>query len=136
MDVEKFTRRLGEALRRRRNGLGLSLRDVEVKSGGEFTGTCVGSWERGCRNIRLERLEALAALYGTRAADLIPGTRTGAPQGALMQSWGPAVEAITEAGGRPAREIAAGLGIEPYRAEAVDAYVTRRRRELDAAARS
>jgi transcriptional regulator with XRE-family HTH domain len=42
----------------------LSLRQVTVRSGGQFKPSSVASYERGERNISLERLFALAEVYG------------------------------------------------------------------------
>jgi transcriptional regulator with XRE-family HTH domain len=54
----------GEILRQIRVGRSLSLRQVTVRSGGRFKPSSVASYERGERQISLERLFALAAVYG------------------------------------------------------------------------
>jgi transcriptional regulator with XRE-family HTH domain len=53
----------GEVLRRVRQGRSLSLRQVTVRSGGRFKPSSVASYERGERQISLERLFALAGVY-------------------------------------------------------------------------
>lgn len=54
----------GEVLREIRMGRGLSLRQVTVRSGGRFKPSSVASYERGERQISLERLFALLDVYG------------------------------------------------------------------------
>jgi transcriptional regulator with XRE-family HTH domain len=51
-------------LRQVRTGRSLSLRQVTVRSGGRFKPSSVASYERGERQISLERLFALAEVYG------------------------------------------------------------------------
>src|SRR5574342_63003 len=46
---------IGRALRRTRLALGLTLRDVAALSSGRFKATSVAGYERGERNITLER---------------------------------------------------------------------------------
>jgi transcriptional regulator with XRE-family HTH domain len=53
----------GEVLRQVRVGRSLSLRQVTVRSGGRFKPSSVASYERGERQISLERLFALADVY-------------------------------------------------------------------------
>jgi transcriptional regulator with XRE-family HTH domain len=50
-------------LRQVRTGRSLSLRQVTVRSGGRFKPSSVASYERGERQISLERLFALAEVY-------------------------------------------------------------------------
>jgi transcriptional regulator with XRE-family HTH domain len=50
-------------LRQVRLGRSLSLRQVTVRSGGRFKPSSVASYERGERQISLERLFALAEVY-------------------------------------------------------------------------
>jgi transcriptional regulator with XRE-family HTH domain len=50
-------------LRRIRAGRSLSLRQVTVRSGGRFKPSSIASYERGERQISLERLFALAEVY-------------------------------------------------------------------------
>lgn len=53
----------GDVLRQVRLGRGLSLRQVTVRSGGRFKPSSVASYERGERQISLERFFALADVY-------------------------------------------------------------------------
>lgn len=64
MDTHKLTAVVGDVLREVRVGRGLSLRQVTVRSGGEFKPSSVASYERGERHISVERLFALAEVYG------------------------------------------------------------------------
>jgi transcriptional regulator with XRE-family HTH domain len=68
MDTEsttptEFAAAAGEVLRRVREGRSLSLRQVTVRSGGRFKPSSVASYERGDRQISLERFFALAGVY-------------------------------------------------------------------------
>lgn len=54
----------GEVLREIRTGRGLSLRQVTVRSGGHFKPSSVASYERGERQISLDRFFALVEVYG------------------------------------------------------------------------
>jgi transcriptional regulator with XRE-family HTH domain len=63
---------LGKRLREVRKGLGLSLADVEEKSGGRWRGMVVGSYERGDRAITIARLHGLTAFYGTSPSAVLP----------------------------------------------------------------
>ena len=54
----------GRALRRARLARGMTLRDVGVRSNGQFKPTAVAGYERGERGIGLERFCELARLYG------------------------------------------------------------------------
>jgi transcriptional regulator with XRE-family HTH domain len=64
MDDRRLTALVGDVLREVRTGRGLSLRQVTVRSGGQFKPSSVASYERGERHISLERLFALAEVYG------------------------------------------------------------------------
>lgn len=64
MDDHRLTAVVGDVLREVRTGRGLSLRQVTVRSGGEFKPSSVASYERGERHISVERLFALAEVYG------------------------------------------------------------------------
>lgn len=61
--LTEFADVAGEILRQVRQGRGLSLRQVTVRSGGRFKPSSVASYERGERQISLERLFALADVY-------------------------------------------------------------------------
>ena len=60
---ERFAAVVGDVLRRVRQGRGLSLRQVTVRSGGRFKPSSVASYERGERQVSLERFFALADVY-------------------------------------------------------------------------
>jgi transcriptional regulator with XRE-family HTH domain len=60
---DRFAIVAGEVLREIRMGRNLSLRQVTVRSGGRFKPSSVASYERGERQISLERLFALADVY-------------------------------------------------------------------------
>jgi len=62
-DQEDFAAAAGEVLRQVRTGRSLSLRQVTVRSGGRFKPSSVASYERGERQISLERFFALAEVY-------------------------------------------------------------------------
>jgi transcriptional regulator with XRE-family HTH domain len=47
-----------------RRSRGLSLDDVERESGGRWSASAVGAYERGFRNLSLPRLRDLAEFYG------------------------------------------------------------------------
>jgi transcriptional regulator with XRE-family HTH domain len=59
----RFAAVVGDVLRRVRQGRGLSLRQVTVRSGGRFKPSSVASYERGERQVSLERFFALADVY-------------------------------------------------------------------------
>ena len=58
-------------LRQIRTGRSLSLRQVTVRSGGRFKPSSIASYERGERQISLERLFALADVYGVAAERIV-----------------------------------------------------------------
>lgn len=62
-DQNEFAAAAGNVLRHVREGRSLSLRQVTVRSGGRFKPSSVASYERGERQISLERLFALADVY-------------------------------------------------------------------------
>lgn len=68
MDV----RFVGERLRAIRRQKGLSLHDVEARSGHEFKASVLGAYERGERAISVPRLLRLAELYRVPADQLLP----------------------------------------------------------------
>jgi len=68
----EYARRLGVRLRAVRELRGWSLRDVEVESGGRFSGSAVGSYERATRLLSVPRLHSLAVFYGVPVARLLP----------------------------------------------------------------
>jgi len=63
---------VGQRLQAARHARGLSLADVEEKSGGVFRAAAVGTYERGDRHVTVARLARLAKFYGVRPASLLP----------------------------------------------------------------
>jgi transcriptional regulator with XRE-family HTH domain len=72
MTTDDRTRALGARLRSIRNQQGLSLAQVEARSGGVWKAVVVGAYERGDRAVSLQRLADLASFYGVPLADLLP----------------------------------------------------------------
>src|SRR3954463_5653681 len=70
----EYARQLGGRLRGIREQRGWSLHDVQVASGGRFSGSAVGTYERGERSISVRRLAELAELYGVPLDQVLPGT--------------------------------------------------------------
>jgi transcriptional regulator with XRE-family HTH domain len=58
-----FSQQVGQRLRSVRRIRGLSLDDVERESGGKWSASAVGAYERGFRNLSLPRLRDLASFY-------------------------------------------------------------------------
>src|SRR4051794_21358834 len=67
-----YARELGARLRAIREQRSWSLRDVHEASHGRFTGSAVGTYERGERGISVQRLSELAHLYGVPVERLLP----------------------------------------------------------------
>lgn len=63
---------IGQRLRRIRRQQGLSLADVEERSGGTWKAVVVGAYERGDRTVSISRLAGLADFYRVPLADLLP----------------------------------------------------------------
>jgi transcriptional regulator with XRE-family HTH domain len=59
----EFARLVGQRLRAIRQAQGHSLADVETRSGGKWSSSAIGAYERGFRNLSLPRLKALAEFY-------------------------------------------------------------------------
>ena len=59
-----FSVEVGQRLRSVRRARELSLDDVERTSGGRWSASAVGAYERGFRNLSLPRLRELADFYG------------------------------------------------------------------------
>jgi transcriptional regulator with XRE-family HTH domain len=68
---QTFSTEVGLRLRAVRRQRGLSLDDVERTSGGRWSASAVGAYERGFRNLTLPRLQELAAFYGVPMAVLL-----------------------------------------------------------------
>lgn len=58
-----FSVEVGQRLRAVRRSRALSLDDVERDSGGRWSASAIGAYERGFRNLSLPRLQELAAFY-------------------------------------------------------------------------
>jgi transcriptional regulator with XRE-family HTH domain len=66
-----FSLEVGQRLRAVRRARELSLDDVERTSGGRWSASAVGAYERGFRNLSLPRLRELADFYGVPMAVLL-----------------------------------------------------------------
>ncbi len=80
-DVSAYQERLGERLRYIRQQQGLTLQQVEEKSGGRWKAVVVGSYERGDRAVSVAKLADLAAFFGVPIAELLPVGETPSPPG-------------------------------------------------------
>lgn len=60
---ETFSVEVGQRLRAVRRLRQLSLDDVERESGGKWSASAIGAYERGFRNLSLPRLRELAEFY-------------------------------------------------------------------------
>jgi transcriptional regulator with XRE-family HTH domain len=54
---------VGQRLRAIRRSRGWTLEEVERRSGGRWSASAIGAYERGFRNLSLPRLRAVAAFY-------------------------------------------------------------------------
>ncbi|MCU1377346.1 MAG: helix-turn-helix domain protein [Acidimicrobiales bacterium] len=66
-----FSREVGVRLRAVRRQRRLSLDDVERSSGGRWSASAIGAYERGFRNLSLPRLQELASFYDVPMAMLL-----------------------------------------------------------------
>ena len=66
-----FSREVGQRLRAVRRQRRLSLDDVERQSGGRWSASAIGAYERGFRNLSLPRLRELAEFYSVPMATLL-----------------------------------------------------------------
>lgn len=73
-EEDAFARRVGQRLRAIRQAQALSLSDVEEQSGGRWSASAVGAYERGFRNLSLPRLKALADFYRVPVSVLLGET--------------------------------------------------------------
>jgi transcriptional regulator with XRE-family HTH domain len=70
--MASYAEQVGERLRNIRLQKGLSLHDVEERSGKEFKASVLGAYERGERSISVPRLQRLASFYGVPVDHLLP----------------------------------------------------------------
>ena len=66
-----FSREVGHRLRAVRRQRRLSLDDVERQSGGKWSASAIGAYERGFRNLSLPRLRELAEFFAVPMATLL-----------------------------------------------------------------
>jgi transcriptional regulator with XRE-family HTH domain len=66
-----FVEEVGHRLRAIRRQQRLSLEDVEQRSGGRWSASAIGAYERGYRNLSLGRLRELAEFYGVPMSFLV-----------------------------------------------------------------
>lgn len=74
MNSNDFSRQLGCKLRSARLDCGLSLAQVEERSGGRWTKGSLADYESARRRIKAETFAELAAFYGVSHDALLPGT--------------------------------------------------------------
>jgi transcriptional regulator with XRE-family HTH domain len=70
--VSRTGAQIGDRLRAIRRQQGLSLHDVEARSGQEFKASVLGAYERGERALSVGRLIRLAELYDVPPDQLLP----------------------------------------------------------------
>lgn len=70
--MSRTTVQIGDRLRAIRRQQGLSLHDVEARSGQEFKASVLGAYERGERALSVGRLIRLAELYDVPTDQLLP----------------------------------------------------------------
>jgi transcriptional regulator with XRE-family HTH domain len=90
--MASYAEQVGERLRNIRLQKGLSLHDVEERSGKEFKASVLGAYERGERSISVPRLQRLAIFYGVPVDHLLP--RLGPEAAAEAAVAGTADEAV------------------------------------------
>ncbi len=70
-DEAALQRALGARLRRARRARGLTLQDVEERSGGRWKAVVIGSYERGDRAVSAARLSELADFLEVEVSELL-----------------------------------------------------------------
>lgn len=70
-DGSPFSREVGVRLRAVRRQRRLSLDEVERLSGGRWSASAIGAYERGFRNLSLPRLQELAVFYSVPMSVLL-----------------------------------------------------------------
>jgi transcriptional regulator with XRE-family HTH domain len=71
-EQSRFQREVGERLRAIRAQQGLTLQEVEERSGGRWKAVVVGSYERGDRAVSVSKLAGLATFYDVPITELLP----------------------------------------------------------------
>ncbi|MBW3663279.1 MAG: transcriptional regulator [Actinobacteria bacterium] len=69
---DEYQQALGDRLRAIRQQQGLTLQQVEERSGGQWKAVVVGSYERGDRAVSVSKLAQLAEFYGVPVGELLP----------------------------------------------------------------
>ncbi len=64
-------RSIGSRLRNVRRSLGLTLHDVQARTGGEFKASALGAYERAERSVSIKRLSRLADAYGVEPSTFL-----------------------------------------------------------------
>ena len=72
IDSVHYQALLGSKIRDTRASIGWSLHEAARQSSGRFSPAALGSYERGDRQMSATTLAALADLYDTAIADLLP----------------------------------------------------------------
>ncbi len=78
-------RAVGERLRAVRRLRQLSLEEVERRSGGRWSASAVGAYERGFRTLSLQRLRELAEFYGVPMTALLGQEEVVLPRGDMPE---------------------------------------------------
>lgn len=73
--ADQVSRDVGRRLRAVRRQQGLSLEDVEERSGGQWSASAIGAYERGYRTLSVERLRSLAEFYNVPMSVLLAPPR-------------------------------------------------------------
>jgi len=85
-DASGFSSEVGTRLRGVRRAKSLSLDDVERLSGGRWSASAIGAYERGFRNLSLPRLRELAMFFDVPMSVLLGEVET--------LSGGPAIQRL------------------------------------------
>lgn len=110
--ADQVSKDVGRRLRAVRRQQGLSLEDVEERSGGQWSASAIGAYERGYRTLSVERLSSIAEFYDVPMSVLL------APPSPRDDSAGPRVvidlTALTAAGRElaPLARIAKSIQVE------------------------
>jgi transcriptional regulator with XRE-family HTH domain len=84
-DTTSYRRRLGQRIRQIRQQRGLSLHEVEARTGEEFKSSVLGAYERGERSVSVGRLMRLAAFYEVPVDQMLPGPGADASPGPAQE---------------------------------------------------